>query len=105
VVFGGFFNSIVNVILLSSVQLTTPDDVRGKVMAFMSMITQGLTPFAMALGGVLATYMPINLIVTISFIITFLLITPFWFVKPFIRFINFDTEKDTVEGLLEESVK
>ncbi|MDP4120443.1 MAG: MFS transporter [Bacillota bacterium] len=90
ILMGGFFNAILNVILLSSVQSTTPNEMRGKVLAFMNMITQSLTPFAMAFGGILASFIPAKTIITLSFIIILLVISPFAFVKSFIRSLNFD---------------
>lgn len=93
ILLGGFFNSIVNVILLSTVQATTPDVMRGKVLAFMSMTTQSLTPFAMALGGVLASFIPIRTIISISFLLLVFVVTPFVFVKPFALFMNYDEIK------------
>lgn len=67
----GFANSVYNVILISSVQSSTPQEVRGKVMSFLSMITQGLTPLAMAFGGVLGGLLPIKLVISISFFMVF----------------------------------
>jgi len=51
---------------------------------------QGLTPLAMAISGILGGFIPIRNIMSTCFFITFLLITPFAFNKPFKRFINFD---------------
>ncbi|MDS0527430.1 MFS transporter [Clostridium sp. SHJSY1] len=97
---GGFFNSILNVILISTIQLATPQEMRGKVMAFMSMITQGLTPFAQALGGVLGGVISIKLIISISFAIPIVLIIPFYFVKSFEEFISYDYGKDRIEDVV-----
>ena len=88
ILLGGFFNSVVNVILQSTVQINTPDEMRGKVQAFLNMTTQSLTPFAMALGGLLASFLPMRAVITASFLITFAFVTPFAFVKPFTRFIG-----------------
>lgn len=96
---GGLFNSIVNVLLMSSVQLVVPQEMRGKVLALLSMVTQGLTPFAMALGGVLGGILPIPSIMSTCFITVFVLITPFTFNKNFKRFINFDYQKETLEDI------
>jgi MFS family permease len=90
VLLGGFFNSIVNVILISTVQAAVPIEMRGKVMAFMNMTTQGLTPFAMALGGVLAGSIPIRIVISASFFVVLIITVPFYFVKPFRNFISYD---------------
>lgn len=70
IVFAGFANSMVNVLLISAVQISTPQEVRGKVLSFMNMITQGLTPFAMALGGVLGQVLPIRPVISGAFLAT-----------------------------------
>lgn len=90
VVFTGFFNSIINVILMSTVQASTPQFVRGKVMSFMNMLTQGLTPFAMALGGVLGGIFPIALVISAAFAGVFLATVPAYFSKPFHKYITTD---------------
>ena len=78
ILLGGFFNSIINVILLLTIQITTPSEMRGKVMAFTSMTTQCMmTPFAMAFGGLLSLYLPIRSIITISFMMIISFVTPF----------------------------
>ncbi|HEX3029676.1 MAG TPA: MFS transporter [Clostridia bacterium] len=97
---GGFFNSVVNVILLSSVQATTPNDMRGKVFAFLNMTTQSLTPLSMAIGGVLASFFPIRLIISLSFFVIMIFVTPFLFVKDFKNFINYK-EKSNVNQTCE----
>lgn len=93
IIFGGFFNALVNVMLISVVQATTPTEMRGKVMAFMGMTTQGLTPFAMALGGVIAGFLSIRLTISACFFIIFVLFTPFYFVRSFGSFIGYKTGK------------
>lgn len=79
VAIGGFANSLINVLFMSAVQSSTAQEVRGKVMAFMSMITQGLTPFAMALGGVLGEAFPLRAVISSAFAasLLFLLFTSF----------------------------
>ncbi|MDR3645211.1 MAG: MFS transporter [Clostridia bacterium] len=86
----GFFNSVVNVILISTVQASTPQEVRGKVMAFISMTTAGLTPFAMAIGGVLGGFFPIRFVVSGAFLAVFFTTMPSYFSKPFKDYITCD---------------
>lgn len=40
----GFANAVLNVFIMAVMQLAVPQSMRGKVFAFMGMITQGLTP-------------------------------------------------------------
>ena len=87
-VLAGMTNAVVNVFLISTVQASTPTEMRGKVMSFMGMTTQGLTPFAMALGGVLGGVLPIRLVITAAFVLGFLSIAPSYFSKSFKEFIT-----------------
>ena len=86
---GGFFNAVINVILLSTIQSNAPVEVRGKVMAFTSMSTQCLTPFAMALGGLLAEFIPVRIVIAISFSIIILAVLMFSREKHVANFISF----------------
>jgi MFS family permease len=90
-VLAGITNAVVNVFLISTVQASTPTELRGKVMSFMTVTTQGLTPFAMALGGVLGSVLPVRLVITASFAIGFLTFIPSYFSKSFKEFITADT--------------
>jgi MFS transporter, DHA3 family, macrolide efflux protein len=76
VFFGGFTNSIVNVLLISIIQLAVPADKRGKVMGFLETLTQGLTPIGMAAGGFLGEYLPIKFVISGSFIVIGIIILP-----------------------------
>ncbi|MCI1966600.1 MAG: MFS transporter [Oscillospiraceae bacterium] len=67
VALGGFANSLINVLFMAAVQGSTAQEVRGKVMAFLSMITQSLTPVAMALGGVLGEVFPLRAVISSAF--------------------------------------
>lgn len=99
-VIGGFCNSVINVVLMSTIQLVTPENMRGKVMAFMRMSCQGLTPFAEAFGGVLGGIFPIRAVILAAMIASFLIAIPFYFKKSFKRFVNYDYEKDDLHELV-----
>jgi hypothetical protein len=60
----GFFNAIVNVLIQSVLQLTVPQQMRGKVFGLLETVTQGLTPIGMALGGVLGEFLPLRLVIS-----------------------------------------
>lgn len=97
---GGIFNSIVNVLIISTVQSVTPANMRGKVLSFINMVTQGLTPFAMILGGMLGVIFPISKIMTVCFSIVLLLVVPFAFNREFEKFIKFDCINGLIEDIL-----
>lgn len=89
-VFAGMLNAVVNVQLISTVQTSVPAEMRGKVMSFMMTATQGLTPFAMALGGVLGGLFPIRIVITAAFAIGFLIMVPAYFSKSFKEYLTQD---------------
>jgi MFS transporter, DHA3 family, macrolide efflux protein len=99
VVFGGMFNAIINVFIMSSVQATVPQNMRGKVFSLLGMIAQGLTPLGMALGGVLGEIISIPAVISASFLLTLLLFIPFTFSKEFWSFIKFDPKIQKLEDI------
>jgi DHA3 family macrolide efflux protein-like MFS transporter len=98
---GGFSNAILNIVLMYLVQVSTLQGMRGKVLSFMNMICQGLTPLAMGLGGILANYIPIRNIISLAYVAEFVSIVPFFFVKGFSKFINHNYECDSSTNDLE----
>ena len=95
----GFANAVLNVFIMSVMQLAVPQTMRGKVFSLMGMVTQGLTPVAFALAGVLAEFIPIAPLMGGCFAITLFVGLPFMFLASFRRFINFDPARDTVESV------
>lgn len=96
----GFTNAILNAFIGAIVQLTVPQDLRGKVFSFLGTLSGGLTPIAVALAGVLAEFLPIRVLISSSFLITSLLFIPLLFSMSFRRFINFDPKRDTLEDVM-----
>ncbi|MCK4258112.1 MAG: MFS transporter [Halanaerobiales bacterium] len=92
---GGLSNSIYNVFVTSTIQINVPQNMRGKVFGLMGTLFQGLTPIAMALGGILAGFISIKLINFVCYISSLLLIIPLVFNSSFRSFINFDLDKET----------
>ena len=95
----GFANAVLNVFIMSVMQLAVPQTMRGKVFSLMGMVTQGLTPVAFALAGVLAEFIPLAPLMGGCFAITLFVGLPFMFLASFRRFINFDPARDTVESV------
>ena len=100
----GFFNSLVNVLLISTVQASTPQEVRGKVMSFISMTTSGLTPFAMALGGVLGGIFPIKLVISAAFIAGLFVAIPSCFSVSFRKYISADYGANVVTEIISDEL-
>lgn len=102
-IFAGLLNAVVNVQLISTVQTSVPSEMRGKVMSFMAAMTQGLTPFAMAFGGILGGLFPIRMVITASFAVGFLFMISSYFSKSFKDYLTQDLAAETpplpVDGL------
>ena len=73
---GGFFNAIINVLIQSVMQLTVPQNMRGKVFGLLETVTQGLTPIGMAIGGVFGEFLPLRLVISGAFVAIGLFIFP-----------------------------
>jgi MFS transporter, DHA3 family, macrolide efflux protein len=97
---GGFFNSVINVFFQSTIQLTVPQNMRGKVSSLLGTVSMGLTPFAMIAAGLLSKLIPISYIIFSCFMLNFIMFLPFVFMKSFKRFINFDPEKQTLQDII-----
>ncbi len=95
----GFANAVLNVLIMSVMQLAVPQDMRGKVFSLMGMVTQGLTPVAFALAGVLAVFIPLAPLMAACFAVAVVVGLPFMFLSSFKRFIGFDPARDTVQSI------
>lgn len=71
VVIAGVTNAVANTLIASTVQLAVPQEMRGKAFALMGALSMGLTPIAMALGGVLGDILPIPLVIGGAFAAVF----------------------------------
>ncbi len=95
----GLFNAVLNALIMAVLQMTTPQHMRGKVFGLLGTLAGGLTPLAMALGGVLAEFISIRLLISASFILTFLSFLPLAFSPAVRRYVNFDPDRDTLEAI------
>lgn len=82
-VLAGCANALVNTFISVSVQLAVPAEMRGKVFSFMGALSLGLTPMAMALGGVLAEFVPLRPLISGCFAVVLLLFLPLASVRSF----------------------
>jgi DHA3 family macrolide efflux protein-like MFS transporter len=95
----GFGNAIINVFIMAVMQLAVPQEMRGKVFSLMNMLTQGLTPIAFALAGVLAEFLPLPPLMSGCFVVALVMAIPVCLAPSFRRFISFDPQKDTVASV------
>jgi MFS family permease len=98
---GGFSMALVNVFVNSTIQLTVPQEIRGKVFSLISMVCMSLTPFAMAIGGVLGEIFPLRAVIFTCFVVLLAGFVPCCLIKSLKKFINFDPEKDVLEEIME----
>jgi MFS transporter, DHA3 family, macrolide efflux protein len=91
---GGAANAVVNVMIGAVLQLTVPQHMRGKVMGFLNTISQGLTPIAMALGGVLGEFLPLKWVIFTCFAAMLVVSLPLLGSADFRRFITYDPERE-----------
>jgi len=96
----GFFNAIVNTLINATIQLTVPQEMRGKVFSIMNTVTGGLVPIAMAVGGILAEFIAIKHIILTCFLLSAILFLPLGVTKKFKHFINFNPDLQTLEDIL-----
>ena len=96
----GFANAIVNALFGAAIQLTTPQEMRGKVFSLLGSAVGGLTPIAMAIAGVLAEFVSIRILISSSFMVVLLFWLSLLFSFSFRQFINFDPDRDALEGLM-----
>jgi MFS family permease len=97
-VISGITNAILNALLSSILQLTVPQDKRGKVFGLLETVSQGLVPLSFAFGGVLAEFIPLQLLISACFVVTLFGFIPMAFMPDIIRFINFEPEKEKPEA-------
>jgi len=50
----GILNGLINIHIITILQITTPSEIRGRVFGLLTTLTAGLMPIAMGLGGVVA---------------------------------------------------
>ncbi|MBZ9637032.1 MFS transporter [Clostridium sp. FP1] len=96
----GFFNAIVNTLIGATLQLTVPQEMRGKVLSIMNTVCGGLVPIAMAVGGILAEFIAIKYIILTCFLLSGVVIVPLGFVTKFKHFINFNPDFQTLEDII-----
>ncbi|UCF71570.1 MAG: MFS transporter [candidate division WOR-3 bacterium] len=96
----GFVNAILNTFINTVMQLTTPQDKRGKVFGLLTSIAGGLMPVAFALGGVLAEFFSIRLLISASFTVVLLCYLPMLLSASFRRYVQFDPVRQTLQDIV-----
>lgn len=87
---GGVFNSVLNIIISSIIQIASPTEIRGKILSLKNMTIQGLTPIAMGIGGVLGDIFQIQKVISWSFSAALVTVTIILVYKPVRDFLHMD---------------
>ncbi|UCD19674.1 MAG: MFS transporter [candidate division WOR-3 bacterium] len=95
----GFVNAILNTFINTVMQLTTPQDKRGKVFGLLTSVAGGLMPVAFALGGVLAEFISIRLLISASFTVVLLCYLPMLLSISFRKYVQFDPVRQTLQDI------
>jgi len=93
----GITNAVLNSFIGATLGVSVPQTMRGKVFSLLGTIAGGLMPISYALGGVLAEFIPIRIIVSSAFFITLLIHASMIFSAPIKKLINFNPATDTIE--------
>lgn len=96
----GLFGAVYNVFITSNIQLTVPEKIRGKVFGLPGLIFPGLAPAAMVVGGILGEFIPIKIIIFASQMLILLMVIPLASKKMFKHFINFDSDTQRLEDIV-----
>jgi DHA3 family macrolide efflux protein-like MFS transporter len=96
----GFVNAILNTFINTVMQLTTPQDKRGKVFGLLASVAGGLMPVAYAVGGVLAEFISIRLLISASFIVVLGCYLPMFLSISFRRYIRFDPDQQSLQDIM-----
>jgi len=97
---GGVASALLNTFMASVIQLTVPQEMRGKVFGILGSFSTGLMPLALVTGGVLAEFIPIRILISASFAVTILLYLPLFASAAFRHTITFDPDTQTTADLI-----
>jgi MFS family permease len=90
----GVTNALMNGFIQTLVMLGVPADMRGKVFGLLGALSGALTPLGMALGGILAEFIAIRVLIPACFVATLLIFLPLALSADFRQFLNMDTAVD-----------
>lgn len=86
----GFGNSVVNLLILTAVQQSTAESMRGKVFSLISMGAQGIAPLGIAAAGAAAEFLDVRFLIAACYLVNLFLFAFFSLQKPFRNLIQFD---------------
>jgi DHA3 family macrolide efflux protein-like MFS transporter len=90
----GLANAVINALFFSILQLTVPQDKRGKVFGLLETLSGGLIPLSLAVGGILAEFLNLRLLISGCYFITLVCFIPMAFMPDIVKLINLDAETE-----------
>jgi MFS transporter, DHA3 family, macrolide efflux protein len=98
---GGGMTAVLNRFIPAVIQMSTPPDMRGKIFALLGAISQGATPIAMALAGILAEFLPLRVLMASCFGAVFISFVPFLTSSWIRSFLNTEPRVSPIQGEIE----
>lgn len=95
---GGLMTAVLNSFIPATIQMSTPPEMRGKVFSLLGAISQGATPIAMALAGVLAESLPLRGLMAACFGAVFVAFVPFLTSESVRSFLNTEAHDSPILG-------
>lgn len=89
----GISIAVINSVLQASMQSAIPMHMRGKVFGFRRTLSSSLVPLAMAIGGILAEFIPIEIIISVGYGILLIIFIIVGFVESIKELIDYDSEQ------------
>lgn len=95
-----FFNTVSNTISMSSMMITIPQDMRGKVMSIAMTCSMAIQPIGTLVGGVLGDIFYPRTIIIICFIICIIGTIPIFFSKSTKNVLNYNPKTQSIEDIM-----
>ena len=96
----GLSIAVVNALISAVMQITVPQDMRGKVFGLLGTMAGSLTPISFAAGGWLGEIFPLRPLMSVCFILTFMAFLVLIFVPSVARFFNFDPLTQKLDDIM-----
>lgn len=97
--FGLFFNTISNTVMMSSMMVTVPQDMRGKVMSIVMTCSIAIQPIGTLIGGVLGDIFYPRSIMIGCFLICMIGCVPLFFSRSTKKVLNYNPEIQSLEDI------
>lgn len=93
----GVSNAILNSFIMATFSAAVPQNMRGKIFSLIGTIAGGLMPIAFALGGALAEFIPIQILISSAFGCALIAFLMSMLTKPIKHLINFNPAQEQID--------